>query len=166
VMRHGSLTLQILFFGAVTSAILSVSSGAILAPAAVFGENVVKFFNPSMSDKATLLTIRLTVVAITIGCVWMSLARDVSIFDLVGESSAFSLVSLFVPLLAGIYWRQANLIGCLASMGLGLAVWVICLIMDTTTLPPMIWGLLASTVAMVVGSMVNKRQSVVENAYQ
>lgn len=156
VMKHGGLPLQILFFGAVTSAILSVSSGAILAPSAVFGENIVKFFRPDLSDRALLLTIRLTVVVITIGCVWMSLARDVSIFDLVGESSAFSLVSLFVPLLAGVYWKRANRLGCLLSMSLGLGVWLLCLLLDTTNMPPMMWGLLASFVGMGVGSLVKE----------
>ena len=155
VMRHGSLFWQILFFGAVTSAILSVSSGAILAPAAVFGENVVKFFRPNLSDRDLLLTIRLSVVAITVICVVLCTARTVSIFDLVGESSAFSLVSLFVPLLAGIYWKRANLAGCLGSMGIGLAVWLVCSWLDTH-FPPMLWGLLASTVAMVAGSLVRK----------
>lgn len=152
VMAHGSLLLQILFFGAVTSAILSVSSGAILAPAAVFGENIVKFFRPDLGDRALLRTIRLAVVVITLGCVWMSLAREVSIFDLVGESSAFSLVSLFVPLLAGIYWKRATRLGCLLSMGLGLGVWLLCLLLDTTSMPPMMWGLVASIVGMLAGS--------------
>ena len=155
VMRHGSLFWQILFFGAVTSAILSVSSGAILAPAAVFGENVVKFFHPDLSDRALLLTIRLSVIAITIICVFLCTARTVSIFDLVGESSAFSLVSLFVPLLAGIYWKPANLAGCLGSMGIGLAVWLICSWLDTH-FPPMLWGLIASTGAMMAGSLIKK----------
>ena len=120
VMRHGSLPLQVLFFGAVTSAILSVSSGAILAPSTVFGENVVKFFRPDISDQDLLKTIRWTVVVITIICVLMSITRDTNIFDLVGESSAFSLVSLFVPLTAGIYWKRANLTGCLLQWSLGL----------------------------------------------
>ncbi|MVM32322.1 sodium:solute symporter [Spirosoma sp. HMF4905] len=152
VMRHGSLPLQVLFFGAVTSAILSVSSGAILAPATVFGENVMKFFRPDISDKALLKTIRWSVVVISVACVLMSTTRDTNIFDLVGESSAFSLVSLFVPLAAGIYWKRANLLGCLCAMVIGLGVWVIC-IWQATEIAPMLWGLLASTVAMVVGSL-------------
>jgi solute:Na+ symporter, SSS family len=155
VLQHGSLFWQILFFGAVMSAILSVSSGAILAPAAVFGENVVKFFRPNLTDRDLLLTIRLSVVVITVICVWLCTARNVSIFDLVGESSAFSLVSLFVPLLAGIYWKRANLVGCLGSMGIGLAVWLGCSGFDTH-FPPMLWGLLASAVAMVMGSLLKK----------
>ncbi|MFD2573755.1 sodium:solute symporter family protein [Spirosoma soli] len=155
VMRHGSLPLQVLFFGAVTSAILSVSSGAILAPATVFGENIVKFFRPELTDRELLRTIRWAVVLITIICVWMSTARDTNIFDLVGESSAFSLVSLFVPLTAGIYWKRSNLAGCLWSMGIGLVVWLVCLWLDTDY-SPMMWGLLASTVGMVGGSLFSR----------
>lgn len=158
VMRHGSLPLQILFFGAVTSAILSVSSGAILAPATVFGENVIKFFRPGMSDKALLKSIRWAVVIITFICVLMSTTREVNIFDLVGESSAFSLVSLFIPLAAGIYWKRANLTGCLFSMLAGFTVWLFCL-WQQTDVSPMLWGLLASTVGMITGSLIFRRQA-------
>ncbi|GAB4019554.1 high affinity choline transporter 1 [Spirosoma koreense] len=155
VMRHGSLPLQVLFFGAVTSAILSVSSGAILAPSTVFGENVVKFFRPGISDQDLLKTIRWTIVVITVICVLMSTTRDTNIFDLVGESSAFSLVSLFVPLAAGIYWKRANLTGCLCSMAVGLAVWVFCL-WQQTEIAPMLWGLVASALALGAGALFQK----------
>jgi solute:Na+ symporter, SSS family len=151
VMQHGSLPLQILFFGALTSAILSVSSGAILAPATVFGENIVKFFKPDLPDKALLKTIRWAIVVISVVCVLMTLQRTTSIFDLVGESSAFSLVSLFVPLAAGIYWKPATLRGCVWSIWLGFGVWVLCGWLGTS-FPPMLWGTLASTVGMVAGS--------------
>lgn len=161
VMRHGSLPVQVLFFGAVTSAILSVSSGAILAPSTVFGENIVKFFWPAISDRALLKTIRWTIVVITVICVWMSTARDTNIFNLVGESSAFSLVSLFVPLAAGIYWKRANLTGCLCSMLLGFVVWLLCLWQDTAY--AMLWGLLSSTLGMVGGSLLKKPATNVHN---
>jgi Na+/proline symporter len=156
VMQHGSLPLQILFFGAVTSAILSVSSGAILAPSTVFGENIVRYFRPNLSDADLLKTIRWAIVVITVICVWMSTTRDTNIFDLVGESSAFSLVSLFVPLTAGIYWKRATLAGCLWSMGLGLVVWLLCLWLETDY-SPMMWGLLVSTIAMIVGSLLSRK---------
>lgn len=155
VMRHGGLPLQVLFFGAVTSAILSVSSGAILAPSTVFGENIVKFFRPNISDQALLKTIRWAVVIITVVCVLMSTTRDANIFELVGESSAFSLVSLFVPLAAGIYWKRATLTGCLWSMGIGLVVWLACLGLDTD-ISPMLWGLLASLIGMIAGSLLSR----------
>lgn len=156
VMRHGSLPLQILFFGALTSAILSVSSGAILAPATVFGENIVKFYRPNLTDRQLLKTIRWAIVVISVICVGMTLQRTTSIFDLVGESSAFSLVSLFIPLAAGIYWKRATNRGCLWSITLGFGVWVLCLWPGGgplgTSFPPMLWGLLASTAGMIVGT--------------
>lgn len=154
VMRYGSLPLQVLFFGALTSAILSVSSGAILAPATVFGENIVKFFRPQLTDKQLLKTVRWAIVIISIVCVGMTLQRNTSIFDLVGESSAFSLVSLFVPLAAGIYWKRATNRGCLWSMCLGLGTWLFCLWLGTS-FPPMLWGLVASIMGMVGGSWRN-----------
>ncbi|RYF11538.1 MAG: sodium:solute symporter, partial [Oxalobacteraceae bacterium] len=155
VMRHGSLPLQILFFGALTSAILSVSSGAILAPATVFGENILKFFRPNLTDSQLLKSIRWAIVVISVICVGMTLQRSTSIFDLVGESSAFSLVSLFVPLTAGIYWKRATNAGCLWSIVLGFVVWLLCLWLETT-FPPMLWGLIASTVGMIGGSLTKK----------
>jgi SSS family solute:Na+ symporter len=63
------------------------------------------------------------VILVTFASVWMAQSRQ-DIFELVGESSAFSLVSLFVPLTFGLYWKRANAIGCLASMILGLGVLV------------------------------------------
>ncbi|OIN57946.1 sodium:solute symporter family protein [Arsenicibacter rosenii] len=156
VLRHGNLFLQILFFGALTSAILSVSSGAILAPSTVFGENIVKFFRPDLSDKKLLLTIRGAVVVITFAVVLMCMTRDTSIFELVGESSAFSLVSLFVPLTAGIYWPRANTTGCLSAMMAGLLVWFGALAIETE-FPPMLWGLVISILGMVIGSLITDK---------
>lgn len=156
VLRQGSMPLQILFFGALLSAILSVSSGAILAPATVFGENIFRFFRPDISDKTLLLTVRLAIAIITVICVWMTAARDVNIFDLVGESSAFSLVSLFVPLTAGLYWKRANTLGCLLSMIGGIVVWLICLLIKTEY-PALVYGLLASIAGMVIGALFPNR---------
>ena len=149
VLMHTSLPLQILFFGALVSAILSTTSSAIMAPAAVLGENIIKFFRPDLTDAQLLYIIRLSIIGITIICIFMATTRE-SIFELVAESSAFSLVSLFVPLAAGMYWRKANKLGCLLSMVSGLFVWLLCIEVETEY-PPLMYGLLASGIGMVVG---------------
>lgn len=114
--------LQGLFFGALLSAIMSTTSGALLAPATVLGENVIKQFWPDISDRGLLLSIRLGLVAMAVATVVMATySHDIS--DLVAESSAFSLVSLFVPLMAGLYWKKATPDGALGSMLLGLFAW-------------------------------------------
>jgi Na+/proline symporter len=114
--------LQGLFFGALLSAIMSTTSGALLAPATVLGENVIKQFWPDISDRGLLLSIRLGLMAMAVATVVMATySHDIS--DLVAESSAFSLVSLFVPLMAGLYWKKATPDGALGSMLLGLFAW-------------------------------------------
>ncbi|WP_373511612.1 sodium:solute symporter family protein [Persicitalea sp.] len=155
VLLHTELPLQILFFGALVSAILSTTSSAIMAPAAVLGENVFKFFRPDLTDRQLLLIIRVGVVVITLICIFMANTRE-SIFELVAESSAFSLVSLFVPLAAGIYWRRANAMGCLLSMMAGLSVWLLCVWLETEY-PPLIYGLLGSSSGMLIGVFFGKK---------
>jgi SSS family solute:Na+ symporter len=155
VLQHMGLPLQIIFFGALVSAILSTTSSAIMAPAAVLGENVFKFFNPELTDQQLLKIIRIGIVAITLVCILLAVTRE-SIFDLVAESSAFSLVSLFVPLAAGIYWKNSNETGCILSMVAGLIVWLACAYLKTEY-PPLIYGLLASIAGMAVGITVKKK---------
>lgn len=155
VMKHTNIFLQILFFGALISAVLSTTSGAILAPASVLGENIIKPFFPALPDKQLLRIIRFSVVLVTFASIWMASSRQ-DIFELVGESSAFSLVSLFVPLTVGLYWKKANATGCVASMLLGLGSWAICHFVYETAFPAPLIGLLVSFVSMFVGSVINR----------
>ncbi len=152
IMKHMNLPLQILFFGALVSAILSTTSSAIMAPAAVLGENIVKFFKPELTDKQLLRIIRISIVFITVIAIFMASGGD-SIFELVSESSAFSLVSLFVPLAAGLYWKNTNEVGCVISMIAGLLVWVACVKVETVY-PPLLYGLLASFAGMSIGIII------------
>ncbi|MHA4737709.1 high affinity choline transporter 1 [Dyadobacter sp. MSC1_007] len=154
VLKHMGLPLQIVFFGALVSAILSTTSSAIMAPAVVLGENIFKFFNPKLNDKELLKIIRLGIIAITAICIFMAATRE-SIFDLVAESSAFSLVSLFVPLAAGLYWKATNALGCIISMLAGLVVWLICVYIETEY-PPLVYGLIASFLGMAAGLLGKK----------
>lgn len=149
IIKHMNLPVQILFFGALVSAILSTTSSAIMAPAAVLGENIVKFFKPELTDQQLLAIIRVSIVFITVISIYMA-SRGDSIFELVSESSAFSLVCLFVPLASGLYWKRTNQTGCIISMITGLVVWIGC-VGFKTEYPPLIYGLLASFAGMAFG---------------
>jgi SSS family transporter len=150
VLVHSDLWLQILFFGALLSAILSTTSGAILAPATVIGENLVRPYFKTLTDRQLLQIMRFSVVGVALASAIMA-AWNKNIYELVGQSSAFSLVSLFVPLAAGLYWKRASNFGAVAAMVVGMAVWIPCEFLETE-IPSLIWGLLASILAMVVGS--------------
>ncbi|WP_435355346.1 sodium:solute symporter family protein [Emticicia sp. SJ17W-69] len=152
VLKHSSLGMQIVFFGALLSAILSTCSGAILAPATVLGENLIKpLYGHRISDKKLLQIMRFSVIGITIIGVALSLYKS-AIYELVGESSALSLVALFVPLVAGLYWKKATALGAILSMIFGTGVWFI-LEFYEPEIPGMIWGLLASIAGMIAGSL-------------
>ncbi len=162
VLAHSSLGMQILFFGALLSAILSTCSGAMLAPATVVGENLVKPLFKSVTDAQLLRIMRLSVVGVAVVTGCMALMRS-NIYELVGESSALSLVSLFTPLIAGLYWKKASATGAVFSMIAGMVVWFVALLLlpeepgeaDSVWLhvPPMLYGLAAGIFGMVAGSL-------------
>ena len=165
VLQHAPLWIQILFFGALISALLSTSSGAILAPAAVLGENLVKPYWKAITDRQLLTIIRLGVALVTFISIWMANVRQ-DIAELVVESSAVSLVSLFVPLSFGLYWKKANAIGGMCSMILGMLTWLLTAFVWKTTFPAILLGLLASLLGMIIGSLITnslKRESRVKN---
>jgi SSS family transporter len=170
VMQHHGLGMQILFFGALLSAILSTCSGALLAPATVLGENLIRPLYSQIGDAQLLRIMRLSVIGVAIVTCAMAIQRD-DIYELVGESSSVSLVSLFVPLIAGLYWKKASTVGAIASMLAGITVWLITLltlpplaakategtnIHFFTSIPPIIYGLGASILAMWAGSLWKK----------
>ncbi len=166
VMKFTNPILQVIFFGALISAIMSTSSGAILAPASVIGENLIKPFFPKISDKNLLFWIRTSIVFVTLICIWMASIRQ-NIYELVAESSAFSLVSLFIPMIAGLKWRRANATGCIFSMLTGLLVWLFCRYIETE-LPASFYGLIGGFFGLVVGTILSekfRRQLNLESKY-
>jgi SSS family transporter len=156
-LKYGNLGMQILLFGAILSAILSTTSGAILAPATVIGENLVKPLFNKLSDKQLLLVMRLSVVGVSLVSMAMALGGE-SIFDLVAQSSALSLVSLFVPLIFGLYWKKASGFGALLAMAAGFLTWIICEYFLSMAWPSLVYGLLVSIAGMLAGSWLKPRQ--------
>lgn len=157
VLSHAAMPVQILFFGSLLSAIMSTTSSAILAPAAIFSENLVKPLSKGrLSDKQLLMVTRISVLGFSILATIMATVRS-NIYELVGESSILSLVSLFAPLVFGLYWKRSTAVGALLSMVLGTFTWFIFERMETGW-PSLVPGLIVSVLAMIIGSLVwNKK---------
>lgn len=150
VLQHGNILLQILFFGALLSAILSTTSGAILAPATVIGENIIRPNFKALSDDQLLRIMRLAVVGVAVCSAFMATLKT-NIYELVAQSSTLSLVSLFIPLTMGLYWRKASDIGALLSIALGMLSWLIAEFVPGPV-PAIIVGGIGSLIGMLVGS--------------
>lgn len=124
VLAHTAMPVQILFFGSLLSAILSTTSSSILAPAAIFSENLFKpLMKRNPTDKQLLLITRLAVLLFSVCATVMACLKS-NIYELVGGSSILSLVSLFVPMVLGLYWKRASSLGAILSMIAGMASWI------------------------------------------
>lgn len=125
ITEYTPLWLQIIFFGALLSAVLSTCSGAILAPASILAENFIKpLSNKTYTDKQFLLMLRLSVIFIGFISVVISMMRS-NIFALVGESAVLGMVSLLAPVVAGLYYKNATTTGAMLSMFSGIIVYVV-----------------------------------------
>lgn len=152
VLTHTSLPIQILFFGSLLSAIMSTTSSAILAPAAILSENVVKpLAGHRLSDRQLLILTRIGVVIFSASATVMACMRS-NIYELVGESSILSLVSLFAPLTLGLYWNRTSSGGALAGMMLGMITWIIFEVYETDW-PSLVLATLVSILATVAGTL-------------
>lgn len=151
VIAHMSMPVQILFFGSLLSAIMSTTSSAILAPASILSENFIRpLAKHRLTDRQLLLLTRIGVLIFSFFATVMATMRS-NIYELVGESSILSLVSLFAPLTLGLYWKRASSAGALLSMVLGIVSWIIFELYEITW-PSLVPATLISTGAMIAGS--------------
>ncbi len=156
VLEKMPVALQVAFFGALLSAIMSTASATLLAPSTTFVENILRNIRPGMSDAATLKAMRLTVLVFTgLVLVYAISMQGTSIYDLVSGAYQVPLVGAFIPLVFGLYWSRATTQGALASVVLGLGTWLFFIVTPplAEAFPQQLAGLLASLAGMVAGSL-------------
>ena len=159
ILNHAPLIAQIMFFGALLSAIKSCASATLLAPSVTFAENIVRGFFKHLSDQDLLKVMRMTVLCFAVVVTFFAINSELSIFKMVESAYKVTLVTAFVPLAFGIYWSKANSLGGLLAVLGGLTVWVGCEILAPhAILPPQLAGLLASIVGMLLGGLVPRTQ--------
>ncbi|MEW6370895.1 MAG: sodium:solute symporter family protein [Pseudomonadota bacterium] len=157
VMTKMPLIMQILFFGALLSAIKSTSSATLLAPSTSFTENILKNLVPGMDDRQQLLAMRITIVIFAALVLLYAIAMEgTSIYELVSSAYQVTLVAAFVPLVMGLYWKRATTQGAIVSIAAGLVVWILFFPQVSTLgehFPGQLAGLLAAFAGMFVGSL-------------
>lgn len=157
VLTKMPLIMQILFFGALLSAIKSTSSATLLAPSTSFVENIVKNLRPHMGDKQQLKAMRWTIVAFAGLVLAYAIAmKGTPIYDLVSAAYQVTLVGAFVPLVMGLYWKRATTQGAIFSLAAGIAVWIAYFPQVSGLgehFPGQLAGLLAALAGMVFGSL-------------
>ena len=155
VALHMPFLVQVVFFGALLSVIMSTAAGTLLAPSVTFAENVIKGAVPHMTDSQLLLTTRATVFVFTLIVTIYALTTDESIHGMVENAYRITLAGAFVPLVAGLFWKRASNLGAMLAVVFGLGTWLMLEFSGAELLvEPQLVGLLFSAVGMVVGSLI------------
>jgi SSS family solute:Na+ symporter len=162
ILHNTPIAVQVLFFGALLSAILSTASGTLLAPASILTENVLQQFTRHFSDRTMLWLLRGMVVGVAILGTSISVNTESTMYEMVESGYKVTLVIAFVPLVCGIYWSRATTQGAVFSILFALPVWLAgelgSLGYDEESdilwqcIPPQLYGLAASFVGMFIGS--------------
>lgn len=160
VLHDTPIWCQVLFFGAVLSAILSTASGTLLAPASVLTENVLQPFTKHFSDKTMLWLLRTVLVLVAVVATLIAVNSESTMYEMVESGYKVTLVTAFVPLVCGIYWKRATTQGAVFSILLSVPVWICAeyLYQEESEqlwrcVPPQLYGLAASFLGMLIGSL-------------
>jgi SSS family transporter len=155
VMTQMPFVMQVLFFGALLSAIKSCASATLLAPSVTFTENIWRQFFPHQGDKQSLLAMRVTVLVFSaLVLLYAIQMQGSSIYEMVSGAYQVTLVGAFIPLLFGLYWAKATTQGAILSIALGLSTWLLMLMTPAgEEFPAQLAGVLASLAGMLIGSL-------------
>ncbi len=155
VMTQMPFVMQVLFFGALLSAIKSCASATLLAPSVTFTENIWRQFFPHQGDKQSLLAMRVTVLVFSaLVLLYAIQMQGSSIYEMVSGAYQVTLVGAFIPLLFGLYWAKATTQGAIFSIALGLSTWLLLLMTPAgEEFPAQLAGVLASLAGMLIGSL-------------
>lgn len=158
VLSRAPLVAQVLFFGALLSAIKSCASATLLAPSVTFTENILRPALPHLTDRKLLFWMRVVTFCFTVLVTLYAMVSDASIFKMVENAYQITLVAAFIPLLGGLFWRRATNQGALVSIVCGIGVWLAVHLAggESPFIPAQLAGLMASAVGMLAGSLVRQ----------
>jgi solute:Na+ symporter, SSS family len=154
IVEHTPVFAQVMFFGAVLSAVMSCSSATLLAPSVILSENVIRGAMPRMDEKGLLTTMRIVLVCFACVVLTIALSSDSSIYKLVVNTYKVTLVAAFIPLCAGLFWKRATSGGAVCAIAAGLGCWIGFELLGpaASIWPPQLAGLLMATIGMIAGS--------------
>lgn len=159
VMQYTPMFAQVIFFGAVISAIMSTSAATLLAPSVMFTENILAEYFPNLSDKGKLLLMRLSLTVFTLAVLFYAFNSELTIFGMVESAYQVTLVGAFTPLIFGIFWTKANDYGAILAIIFGIVSWLYIKLLygDEFIIPSQLVGFSFSILGMLLGSYLFKQ---------
>lgn len=151
ILEKTPLFVQIMFFWALISAIMSTASATLLAPSALITENIIKPFLHKLKDNELLWLTRFVVLWCFFVVMWFVTYKymysEAKIFEMVEDTYKITLAWAFFPLVAWIFMKKTHTISWLLSLLLWICVWLwFENIYPDWFIPPQFWWLFASII--------------------
>ncbi|NWN84058.1 MAG: sodium/proline symporter, partial [Halomonas sp.] len=145
---------------AIMAAIMSTADSILLQTGSIAARDLYeRFINPNMEEKQMVRVSQLIVLLLGTVCGVVAVFEPPAIFSIVVFTTSV-LGSAFLPAyVAAVWWRKANTPGALASMIVGSLVaffWQYLALDGVTGLHPMLVGVVLSSLAMVVASLLTQ----------
>ncbi|MEY4565350.1 MAG: hypothetical protein RLY14_320 [Planctomycetota bacterium] len=125
--------LLLLFVLAVISAVLSTMDSATMAAASILGQNLILHIPTvkhwKLHDKTVLRLQRVCVILIA-GLALATAFSGRGTYELLRDAYSMTLVGLFVPLMAGLYWKEVTQRAALMGMLCGSICWFLHWLVD------------------------------------
>jgi len=137
-----------IFVGALLAAIMSSADSSLLAAASVFSTNILPLFKPESSDRLRLIVTRMAIPIFGSIAVYVALEVQV-VYNLILDANSVILVCVTVPFIVGVWWKQANRTGALASMAMGFLTWFLAIVY-APDFPGDLMGLLVGLITMLI----------------
>lgn len=169
ILYHTPLFVQVMFFWALLSAIMSTASWTLLAPSALLAQNILKPYFENFSDKKLVKLTRMSVLFFFILVMSFVSYRyynsEANIFSMVENAYKITLAWAFIPLAFGLYWKNAHNISWFLSLTLWILVWILVQIKTWDienpqiwyeAIPPQFWWMFASIIWFIMWQILSK----------
>ena len=149
-----------LVMAAIMAAIMSTADSILLQAGTIASQDLGGTLIKNLSEKAAVNISRLVILVIAIVGLILAMWRPPGVFDLVVFATA-TMGSAFVPAyVCAVWWKKANTPGAITSMIAGAVGAVGAQIFDTGSMwgmDPMMVGIIASVLGIIVGSLATQR---------
>ncbi|WP_370964314.1 sodium:solute symporter [Amycolatopsis sp. cg9] len=147
-----------------TAFLLALAPGSVLllTSGSLFARNIVRPFKPELSDRATLLLSRSSMVVFAGIAVWLTIGQQKSLVDIL--LSAYSAIGMLAPgVFLAFLWRRTSAVAVLLGIAAGFVALLAPFAKDlwTARLPewePGLIALVVNTAVVVVASLVRPRR--------
>ncbi|AKK04733.1 SSS sodium solute transporter [Corynebacterium mustelae] len=152
---------------AVMAAIMSTADALLLQASTIAAKDIFgRFIIKDMNERQMVWISRGAVLLLSLGGIVLAFWQPPAVFGLVVFATSI-LGSAFVPVyVCAVWWKKANAVGAIASMIAGTVVvifWQQTGLSESTGLDPLLTGLTASTLSMIIGSLATQTSHPVSN---